>query len=116
MMPAMIARPAARYYMTPGRYAVLAVIRARRGWQLADHLTAEPGEGKGEALRNALIPKLLLYADAHGAVVSATAATHELGERYRAEVAGLQFVSDKESWPRGWKMRCEPVEVQNRTG
>ena len=116
MTPAMIARRAARYYMTPGRDAVLAVTRTRRGWQLSDHLTAKPGESKGEALRSSLIPELLPYADAHGVIVSTTAATRELGERYRAEVAGLQFVSDKESWPRGWKMRREPVAVQNRTG
>ncbi|PVW02951.1 hypothetical protein DEA06_14335 [Microbacterium sp. Gd 4-13] len=109
-MPVLVARPRARYYMSPERDAVLAILATRTGWSVGDHATAEPGTGRGEALRAQLIPALLPFVDAAGIAVEATAATEDLAKRYAREIPGL-LDTGKKDWPRGHKMRREPLNV-----
>jgi hypothetical protein len=105
-VPLAFAMAHGRFYMSPARDAVLGISVKRNGWHIADHLTNRPGAGRGRALRAALIPRLLPYADEHQVTVRTVAATHELGEQYRAEVEGLEFAG--RAIPRGWHMVRPP--------
>jgi hypothetical protein len=86
---ALQARPRARYYLSPQRDAVLAVVTTHAGWHVEDHSCARPGTGAGRALRAQVLPQLLAAADADHVPILATAATRQLAARYAAEVPGL---------------------------
>lgn len=82
-------RPDARYYLSSGRDAVLAVVARPDGWHVQEHYAAVPGTGRGRALRERLVPALLGAADEHGVVIHATALNRGLAEQYSAQVPGL---------------------------
>ena len=82
-------RRTARYYLSPARDAVLAVVARPDGWHVAEHLSAAPGAGRGRALRHVLSPALLAAADAHGVAVHTSAANRRLAGLYAVEVPGL---------------------------
>lgn len=94
--------------MSPTRDAVLGINVERDGWHIGDHMTARPGakRGRGQALRDVLFPQLLPFVDEHQVTVHAIAATRELGEKYQAEVDGLEFQG--KAYPRGWRMVRRP--------
>jgi len=79
----------ARYYMTPERDVVLAVVARTDGWHVTEHTAAAPGAGRGRALRAVVAPGLLQAADAQGVVVHAIAANRGLADRYASELPGL---------------------------
>ena len=107
----LVARPRARYYMSPSRDVVLAVTAGRRGWHLEDHVCARPGTGQGRALRAVVIPQVLAAADAAGVEVCTTAATSALAHRYMAEVPGL--VDEGRGRLRGRRLRRPPAAVSD---
>lgn len=82
-------RRSARYYFSPSRDAVLALVARRDGWWVSEHYAAEPGAGRGRALREALVPALLAVADREGIAVYGTAATRGLARRYTAQLPGF---------------------------
>lgn len=82
-------RGTARYYFSPSRDAVLALVARPDGWHVAEHSAAAPGAGRGRALREALMPPLLAAADAQGVAVHATAANRTLARQYSTELPGL---------------------------
>lgn len=82
-------RQRARYYLSPGRDAVLAVVARRDGWHVQEHLCAAPGTRAGRALRERLVPVLLAVADEYGITVHATAVNRVLAKRYVEQVPGL---------------------------
>ena len=103
---AVVTSPRARYYMTPQRDAVLAVIATRHGWRVEGHATARPGTGQGRALRALVLRDLLGAADSHHVPIYTTAANGDLAARYGAELPGLVDVGPGN--PRGRKMRRDP--------
>ncbi len=102
----LVARPWARYYMSPARDAVLAVVATATGWHIEDHSSARPGTGQGRALREIVTPALLRAADAEGVVIYTTAANATLAEQYIEELPGLADVGP--GWPRGRRLRRDP--------
>ncbi len=68
-------RSGARYYFSPGRDAVLALVARPDGWHVAEHYARHPCTGRGRALRDALVPVLLGVAEAEGLTICGTAAT-----------------------------------------
>jgi hypothetical protein len=104
---ALITSHRTRYYMTPQRDAVLAVIATRRGWKVENHATARPGTGQGRALRALVIPALLVVADNHHVPILATAANDNLAAMYAAELPGLVDVG--RGVPRGRRLRRRPA-------
>jgi hypothetical protein len=109
---ALIASPRARYYMTPQRDGVLAVIATRHGWRVEGHAAARPGTGEGRALRALVLPALLAAADTHQVPILASTATASLAATYRAEVPGL--VDLGRARPRGRHLRREPQMTTHR--
>ncbi|MGL5862989.1 MAG: hypothetical protein ACRCY9_17220 [Phycicoccus sp.] len=105
----LLRRRTARYYMSPTRDAVLAIVATRKGWHIEDHATARPGTGSGRALRALVFPDLLAAADATGVAVYTTAATARLAVEYAAELPGL--VDAGRGYPRGRKMRRDPSRL-----
>ncbi len=82
-------RESARYYFTPAHDAVLALVASPAGWHVSEHYTAEPGAGRGRALREALVPLLLAEADRHAVSVYGTAATRALARQYAEQLPGV---------------------------
>ena len=82
-------RGTARYYFSPGRDAVLALVARRDGWHVSEHYAAEPGAGRGRALREALVPALLAVAEGEGIAIYGTAATRSLARQYSAQLPGF---------------------------
>jgi hypothetical protein len=107
MQMAMASRQSARYYMTPERDAVLAIVATRTGWQVEDHSSARPGSGRGRALRDLVLPELMKHADTHGIAVTANAASAALAQRYLTEISGLTDAGP--AFPRGRTLRREPA-------
>ena len=103
---ALIARPNARYYMSPQRDAVLAVVATTKGWHVEDHAAAHPGTGAGRALRALVLPQLGQAADAAQVPIYTTAATAALSAGYTAEHPELVDVG--RGYPRGRQMRRAP--------
>lgn len=99
-------RRAARYYFSPGRDAVLALVARREGWHVSEHYAARPGAGRGRALREALVPTLLDAADAQGIAVYGTAATRSLTRQYAEQLPG--FVDVGRGLFRGRRMQRLP--------
>ena len=102
----LLRRPAARYYLSPERDAVLAVVATAEGWHVEDHIAAHAGTGRGKALRTLVMPELRDRADADGIAIYTTAANERLGRQYADELPGLVDVGRGN--PRGRKMRREP--------
>lgn len=102
----LLSRPAARYYLSPERDAVLAVVATGEGWHVEDHIAERPGTGRGKALRTLVLPALRARADAAGITIYTTAANERLGRQYAEELPGLVDVGRGN--PRGRKMRREP--------
>lgn len=84
-----IRRPRTRYYLSPNRDAVMAVVARHNGWHVQEHSSAVPGTGRGRALRQLLVPALLAAADHEGVTVHATAANRTLAGQYAHELPGL---------------------------
>lgn len=105
---ALLARRRARYYMSPSRQAVLAVVATKHGWHVEDHAAARPGTGQGRALRARVLPELTAAADAGGVPIYTTAANRHLAQQYATELSGLVDVG--RGWPRGRRMHRAPVE------
>lgn len=103
---ALVRRRGARYYMSPERDAVLAVVATGKGWHVEDHATARPGTGRGRALRALVLPELCQAADAGRVPIYTTAATAALAAGYASEHPELVDVG--RGWPRGRRMRREP--------
>lgn len=105
---ALVARTRARYYMTPERGAVLAVVATRDGWHIEDHSEARPGKGTGQAraLRELVLPELGKAADAAQVPITTTAAAPALAALYVREYADLVDVGC--GFPRGRRLRREP--------
>lgn len=104
-------RPWVRYYFSPDDDAVLAVSGRRDCWYIGEHLSPLPGKGKGELLRDILLPVLSAYADEHHLIITTTAAAPKLAEGYAKALPGLNDVG--RGFPRGRKMRREPTrEIQ----
>lgn len=103
----LLRRPAARYYISPERDAVLAVVATAEGWHVEDHIAARPGTGRGKALRTLVMPELRDRADADGIAIYTTAANERLARQYEDELPGLVDVGRGN--PRGRKMRREPA-------
>lgn len=82
-------RTSARYYFTPTHDAVLALVARPNGWYVSEHYSAEPGAGRGRALREALVPLLLAEADRQAVTVYGTAATRSLARQYAAQLPGV---------------------------
>lgn len=101
-----IRRRATRYYLSSGGDATLSVVAKSGRWIIKDHLSAQPGAGRGQALRAVLLPVLGEVADREGVVVEATAANVRLAEVYRNDVEGLEIVG--RGFPRGVKLRRAP--------
>ena len=101
-----VKRSAARYYLSPERDAVLAIVATRRGWSIEDHMSVRPGEKRGKALRALLLPALRAQADAAGVVIYTTAASEKLAKEYAAELPGLVDVGP--GMPRGRMLRRKP--------
>lgn len=101
-----VKRSAARYYLSPDRDAVLAIVATRDGWHVEDHLSARPGEKRGKALRALVLPALRAQADAAGVAIYTTAASEKLAKDYAAELPGLVDVGAGRL--RGRRMRREP--------
>lgn len=104
---ALEARPRARYYLSPGRDAVLAVVATRHGWLIEDHASARPGTGAGRALRAVVLPQLLAAADTHQVPILTTAATAGLAARYTTEMPDLIDVG--RGTIRGRRLRRDPA-------
>lgn len=105
----LVARGAARYYVSQAGDAVLAVSAGRDGWCLEDHVSARPGTGQGRALRAVVLPQLLAAADAAGIEIHTTAATTTLARLYASEIPGL--VDEGRGWPRGRRLRRLPAAL-----
>ncbi len=84
-----VRRGSARYYLTPERDVVLAVVARSDGWHVTEHTAAAPGTGRGQVLRAAVAPALLQAADARGVTVHVIAANRGLADRYAGELPGL---------------------------
>lgn len=82
-------RRTARYYFSPDRDAVLALVAQADGWHVSEHYAAEPGAGRGRALRETLLPVLLGVADRDGIAIHGTAATRSLARQYAAQLPGV---------------------------
>lgn len=104
---ALLRRRHARYYMSPSRDAVLAVVATGRGWHIEDHASARPGTGQGRALRARVLPELTAAADAGGVPIYTTAANEHLAQQYTEELAGLIDVG--RGWPRGRRLHRPPA-------
>ena len=104
----MILRRSARYYMSPERNAVLAIVAKRGAWHIANHVAAEPGHHQGKALRKRLIGPLTIAADRAGVEIRTVAANQKLAEQYVAEVQGLVDVGP--GMPRGRKLQRPPAQ------
>lgn len=104
-----VARRKARYYMSPERDAVLAIVATSKGWKIGDHLSATQGTGRGAALRSILLPELSALADRDQLTIHAAAAHPKLAARYTAELPGLTDVG--RAWPRGRKLHRPPQPV-----
>lgn len=102
----MLIRPAARYYLSPERDAVLAVVTTAGGWSVDDHISKHPGTGRGKALRALVMPELCARADAEQIAIYATAANERLARQYAEELPGLVDVG--RGSPRGRRLRREP--------
>lgn len=105
--PFVVTRVRARYYMTPERDAVLAVVATRHGWKIDDHLSSKPGTGQGKALRAVLMPALVAAADTHQLAIRCAAADPTLEHIYRNELPGLVDVG--RAWPRGRTLQRPPI-------
>lgn len=97
-----------RYYLSPGRDAVLAVRATGQGWQVQAHQSARPGTGAGQALRAQLMPALVDAADHDGVAIYTTAATERLAVLYAGELPGLVDIG--RGWPRGRRLHRAPGE------
>ena len=104
----MILRRSARYYMSPERNAVLAIVAKRGAWHIADHVAAEPSHDQGKALRERLIGPLTIAADRAGVEIRTVAANQKLADQYVAEVQGLVDVGP--GMPRGRKLQRPPAQ------
>ncbi|MBX9244647.1 hypothetical protein ICW40_07465 [Actinotalea ferrariae] len=98
----LLARPRARYYMSPQRDAVIAVVASSDAWEIGEHLSAHPGHGRGRALRELMTAPVLAAADTTGIDVRANAATAELARRYITDIPGLVDVG--RAFPRGRRL------------
>lgn len=99
--------PASRYYMTPERDAVIALIATRREcWIVLDHICARAGSGHGRDLRRSVFTVAREVADERGVVIETTAASGRLAEIYAADLPGLIDIGP--AFPRGRRMRREP--------
>lgn len=96
-------RPAARYYMSPNKDAVLGITARRGEWRIADHVSAKPGTGQGKALRDLIVAPLTAAADRAGVEVCTVAATQQLADQYMGAVPGLVDVGRGQL--RGRKLR-----------
>jgi hypothetical protein len=105
-----MSRPWARYYLTPERDAVLAVVATRREWMIIDHISARPGTGRGRVLRRLVLPVVVQAADAKGVAIGTTAASVGLAAAYAADVPGLVDVGPGR--PRGRRMRREATAAE----
>lgn len=85
----LLRRPHARYYLSPSRDAVLAIVATKDGWHIEDHVSARPGVGYGRALRKRVVPEVRAAADSTGITLYGTAATQRLADLYRAELPGV---------------------------
>jgi len=101
-----VKRSAARYYLSPDRDAVLAIVATRDGWRVEDHLSARPGKKRGKALRALVLPALRAQADAAGVAIYATAASDKLAKDYADDLPGLVDVGPGRL--RGRRLRREP--------
>jgi len=99
-------RRSTRYYFSPNQDAVLALVARRDGWHVSEHYAAEPGAGRGRALREALVPALLAVADRQGVTVYGTAATRSLARRYAAQLP--DFVDVGRGFFRGRRLQRVP--------
>ena len=102
----LLVRPRARYYLTPQRDAVIAVVAHKSTWQISEHASARPGHGRGRALRDLIVPTLTSAADLSGITIQATAATAGLSQLYASEIPGLIDVGP--AIPRGRHLVREP--------
>lgn len=103
---ALMARPMARYYLTPERDAVLAVVARAGGWEIAEHASARPGSHRGEALHSLIEPHLFAAADAGSVWIVMTAASQKLAAAYMAALPGLENIG--RGFPRGRRLSRRP--------
>lgn len=106
MQTLMLGSRRSRYYLSPGRDAVLAIRVTGRGWLVEAHQSSRPGTGAGRALRARLVPTLVDAADRDNVAIYTTAATARLAARYATELPGLVEVG--RGWPRGRRLRRAP--------
>lgn len=104
----LLRRRRARYYISPSRDAVLAVVATGRGWHVEDHASARPGTGQGRALRAYVLPELTAAADAAGIPIYTTAANEHLAQQYAEELPGLVDVG--RGRPRGRRLHRPPAQ------
>lgn len=82
-------RRGTRYYISPGRDAVLTVRAARDGWHVENHVSAHPGTEQGKALRELVAPSLRTAADAAGVAILVGAANVKLATIYKEQFEEL---------------------------
>lgn len=87
----LLKRSTARYYMTPERDAVFALVARHGGtvWVPQDHAAARIGAGLGRRLRQHILSELLPVADRAGIEVRTWAADRRLAQIYAADLPGL---------------------------
>ena len=110
----LLARRHARYYMSPKRDAVLAIVATRKGWHIEDHIADRPRTGRGKVLRALIMPKLRAAADAGNISILTTAANDRLAAQYSSELLGLADIG--RGCPRGRKMRRDPQPTSQING
>lgn len=74
-----------RYYISPDRDAVVAVVVRSGAWRVTEHLSKRPGHGLGRRLREIVGPPLLEAADAEGIRVFALTGSPRLAREYARE-------------------------------
>lgn len=99
-------RPDRRYYLSRERDALLGIVATPEGWNMADHVTARTGTGRGRALRQLVFPELCAAADVAGIAIFTTAAHKRLAAEYSAELPGMVDIG--RGYPRGRRLRRAP--------
>lgn len=87
--------------------AALALSRSRKGWTLHSHMSARPGSGAGQLLREVVMPAVLERADREHVTIYGAAADARLAGIYCAEIPGMRVTG--KALLRGVRLRRDPA-------